>query len=461
MHKNRVELITLLLGSRYQTIINKSSADFINLLQLHINQSVSGYLVPSLKLIADFLVALLIVSYLLISHPKVTLILLAVTGISSLLYIKMSQSRLYKHGKDSYLYNHAMIDLARSMRTGFVDIIVNGGAPYFNRLFSENSLKFSNVQIQNATLRLVPRPLFEWITISFVIFVVLLNSSVESKVGLITLLTTFGVAAIRLLPAVTSVIGSLSSMRSSEAAVDKYFAERSLLLNEVGGIKRNYVLPIDVPSNEVRRMSIKNVSFFYQKENLILNSISVELKKGDVLGIVGPSGSGKSTLLSIIIGLIKPSKGAVFLNDKNVIDLPSSEYFAYVPQFPFISNDTLINNIVYPGRTINLNEVRSLMDRIGLSDLNTRKVAGLNTLIGEKGVTLSGGQAQRVALIRAILMDKDVLIIDEGTSALDDDSSQLVLELLAEVKEEKIIIIASHRKEILALCNKTFSLEDR
>ena len=170
MHQNRTELISLLLNSRYQTIINKSAADFINLLQLHINQSVSNYLVPALKLISDILVSILILTYLLISYTKLTLFLFSITFLLSILYLMFFSNYLYNYGKTSYKYNHSMIDLAKSIRTGFVDIIVNGGITYFKDLFTETSYRFSDVQIKSATIRMIPRPLFEWLIILFVTF---------------------------------------------------------------------------------------------------------------------------------------------------------------------------------------------------------------------------------------------------------------------------------------------------
>ena len=192
-----------------------------------------------------------------------------------------------------------------------------------------------------------------------------------------------------------------------------------------------------------------------------MSSLSFNLNKGETIGIIGSSGSGKSTLVSIILGLLKPIKGQVLVDGVSVDELAVSDYFSYVPQFPFISNDTLLNNIVYPGSEKNISRIKNLMTSLGLSDLFNGHVAKLSDIVGENGINLSGGQAQRIALIRAIIQDKDILIIDEGTSALDDDSSKSVLELLTKIKEEKIIIVVSHRKEILEICNRVYSLDSK
>ena len=192
----------------------------------------------------------------------------------------------------------------------------------------------------------------------------------------------------------------------------------------------------------------------------MLNDINLDLKRGNAIGIVGLSGSGKSTLVSLILGLLKPIKGDVFINNINVLNLDTSKYFSYVSQFPFISNDTLLNNLVYPGCDLNKKEIINLMDLIGLADLTNGNIATLDDLVGEKGISLSGGQVQRIAIIRAIIQNKEILIIDEGTSALDHESSNRVLDILSGIKKDKIILVISHRKEILKMCEHVYKLEN-
>tara|TARA_B100001063_G_scaffold246603_1_gene286528 strand:- start:1336 stop:3054 length:1719 start_codon:yes stop_codon:yes gene_type:complete len=466
MHQNRTELVSLLINAQYQTIINKSAADFINLLQLHINQSVSNYLIPSLKLVSDILVCLLILAYLLIFYPYVSLFLLSISLLLSSAYLMLTRNRIYDYGKRSYENNHAMIDLSKSIRTGFVDITINGGVKYFKDLFVEKSLIFSDVATKSTTLRLIPRPLFEVVIILFMVVIVLFNSGPENAIVQLSLFATFGIAAVRLLPAITSIIASLSLMKNTEAAVEKYFVEKKNLLKK----QSDSSITGQIPANDMRgeyapvtvsNLSIKNVYFQYEEGNDLLNSLSFTLNKGDTIGIVGSSGSGKSTLVSIILGFLKPTNGQVLLDGVNIDEVAVPDYFSYVPQFPFISNDTLLNNIVYPGGDKNIQHIKELMDSLGLSDLHNGQVSELNDIVGESGINLSGGQAQRVALIRAIIQDKNIIVIDEGTSALDQYSSKKVIQILNRIKEEKIIIVVSHRKDILEVCNKVYSLDNK
>lgn len=466
MHQNRAELVSLLVKAKYQAIMNRSAADFINLLQLHINQSVSNYLIPSLKLVSDILVSLFILTYLLFFHPLVTLFLLAITLLLSGLYLILTRNLIFEYGKRSYEGNLAMIDLSKSIRTGFVDITINGGVTYFKDLFVEKSQIFTDLQTKSATLRVIPRPLFEWIIIIFVVFIAVFNSGEQDATAQLTIFATFGIGAVRLLPAVTSIIASLSLMKNTEAALEKYFVEKNNLLN----MQNRSEVQLQTPTNYTRvesvpvvvsNLSLKDIGFYHEKGNDLINSLSFTLNKGDTIGIVGPSGSGKSTLISIILGLLKPTEGQVLLDGVSVDELAAQDYFSYVPQLPFIANDTLLNNIVYPGSENNIIYIKELMASLGLSDLFNGHVAELSDIVGENGIHLSGGQAQRIALIRAIIQDTGILIIDEGTSALDRNSAQSVLEILRRVKKEKIIIVVSHREEILDICDRVYSLDNK
>ena len=352
MHKNRAELIDLALDSRYEMMSNKSTADIINLLQLHINQAVSNYLVPFLKLVSDLLVAAGIFLFLVVSMPKATLTLLALLVFVISLYLFLMRQKLYDYGRSSYMHNLRMIDLAKSIRVGFVDIIVNNGKAYFGKFFTENSFKFSEVQLKSAFLRLVPRAALEWIVIVFILILIFLTGRDGDKTALITVLATFGVASMRLLPVSSSIAASLTLFRNTEAAVLKYVQERESLSRHID--KRSHEsragkidnMKIDNNSKDIE-LTLKNVSFAYDNKRNVLSNISLQLKRGKTIGIIGESGAGKSTLISLMMGLLTPTSGSVLLNGMDVTHLDPSHFFSYIPQFPFISNDTLANNISF------------------------------------------------------------------------------------------------------------------
>ncbi len=464
MHQNRAELIDLALDSRYEMMSNKSTADIINLLQLHINQAVSNYLVPFLKLVSDLLVAAGIFLFLVVSMPKATLSLLALLVFVISLYLFLMRQKLYDYGRSTYIHNLRMIDLAKAIRVGFVDIIVNNGKAYFGKFFTENSFKFSGVQLKSAFLRLVPRAGLEWIVIVFILVLIFLTGRGGDKTELITVLATFGVASIRLLPVSSSIAASLTLFRNTEAVVLKYIQERESLSEQAKQSHKSRAGKIDNinidKNSKAIELTLKNASFSYNNNKNILNNISLHLKRGKTIGIIGESGAGKSTLISLIMGLLTPTSGSVLINGMDMTHLDPSHFFSYIPQFPFISNDTIINNLSFSEQDVSEDIMLKTMDDIGLKDLVNGNVAELNTVVGEKGVKLSGGQIQRIALVRALIRDMPFLVIDEATSALDSVSSGYVIETLRKIKKDTAMLIVTHRKDVLMICDDVYELSE-
>jgi len=461
MHKNRAELIDLILDSSFELISNKSTADFINLLQLHINQTVSNYLVPLLRLISDLLVAFAIFLFLIVTMPEATLILAFILISTITLYLYLMRGKLYRYGRSSYKYNHGMIDLAKSVRLGFVDIVINNGRSYFRKLFKKCSSEMSEVQLKSTFLRIIPRATLEWIVVTFVLVLVFVNSrgGGDSR-ELVTILATFGVASMRLLPISNSIATSLTVIRNTEPVVEKYIRERELLRSNLPFNQKSIVEKKQLLNDRDFVITLENVSFSFPDKKTVLNDISLKLTKGKTIGIIGESGAGKSTLISLILGLLSPTSGRVLINGDDLSEIKSVDFFSYVPQFPFVSNDTLINNITFSNENLSRDLILQLLNDLGLSEIVNGEVATLETLIGENGINLSGGQVQRIALVRAFIRERPFLVIDEATSALDDLSSERVIKQIEKIKNQTSLLIVTHRKDVLEICDDIFELSD-
>ena len=286
MHHNRSELISLLVNTKYQSVYNKSAAEFINLLQLHINQSVSNYLIPALKIASDIIVAFFILSYLIAVHTKVSLVLIISTITVGIIYLLGTRKFIYSYGRTSYESNLSMIDLSKSIREGFVDITINDGVAYFHKMFNGKSLIFSDVQMKSATIRSIPRPLFELVIIVFVVGIVLLNSRDIDAIEQLGLFATFGLGALRLLPALTSVIASLSLMKNTEAALQKYFMEKDNLVASQLLVNPNVILSSSnkpIVKSEVSNITVNDLQFRHDDAKPLIESVSLIFSKVEQL----------------------------------------------------------------------------------------------------------------------------------------------------------------------------------
>jgi HlyD family secretion protein len=201
------------------------------------------------------------------------------------------------------------------------------------------------------------------------------------------------------------------------------------------------------------------------REALSVNDVSIKIGANEMIGIVGPSGSGKSTLVEIILTLISPIKGNIFVNG-NILRSGQVEAWrdmiGYVSQTIYLCDDTIKKNIAFGCRKDEIDEVlmRESIQKANLTSMIEQLPDGDQTIVGERGVQLSGGQRQRIGIARALYAQPKILILDEATSALDGISENLILDLINKVKEDMTIIIVAHRLNTIKNCDKIFVLEN-
>jgi ATP-binding cassette subfamily B protein len=217
--------------------------------------------------------------------------------------------------------------------------------------------------------------------------------------------------------------------------------------------EKNYEEPLCDPGREFQSLEVRNLSFSLE-DRALLDRVSFRLERGQILGIVGPVGAGKSTLFRLILRLTEPEKGSVFLNGMDIRNIPLSElrhFFALVPQDNYLFSATLLENIRYSRPQATLKEVEEAIWLSCLDEDLEQFPEGLNTMVGERGVTLSGGQKQRVAIARALISRRPVLLLDDALSSVDTVTEEKLVNNLREHSKEKgkSVIAISHRVSTL------------
>ena len=211
-------------------------------------------------------------------------------------------------------------------------------------------------------------------------------------------------------------------------------------------------------------IDVKNLTFYYNPKNIVLNNINLKIKQNDVIGLIGSIGSGKSTLGKLLIRLKDPKNGNILLNNVdiskiNIDNLRNIIY--YIPQQPNLFNRTLFSNIIYGiNRKISEKEIYKILDELDVANANNKFKQKMFKKVGKNGSHLSGGQRQLVWLIRCILKDSKVIILDEPTASLDDISKLQIIEFIKKYSKNKIIIIITHDKSLLKYVNRIIELKD-
>jgi ATP-binding cassette subfamily C protein len=219
----------------------------------------------------------------------------------------------------------------------------------------------------------------------------------------------------------------------------------------------NRILNLPDPSIE-----FKGVSFEYLKNMPVLKNINFSIKPGETIGVLGPSGEGKTTIIRLLLSLIEAKQGNVYIesnNEKTTVNPNTRSLISYVPQGNTLFSGSIKSNLLYGNKDASQDELEdALSAAVALSFVNSLSDK-LETIIGEKGVGLSEGQAQRIAIARALLRKKPILILDEATSSLDTETELKVLNKVQNLEHNPTCIIITHRPSALSICDRLFKLD--
>jgi ABC-type multidrug transport system fused ATPase/permease subunit len=221
---------------------------------------------------------------------------------------------------------------------------------------------------------------------------------------------------------------------------------------------------------KVKKIGLTEVNHSHEQGKLLFsNNITVHFESGKFYGLIGKSGSGKSTMLDILLGCIVPTKGTVYVNGIELFQLDQTSFakrVAYCTQDGVIFKDTLLNNILLSNNDKEITsedqkKVKDVLEGLGMKNYLNELPLGLETVLGERGVSLSGGQKQRILLARELLRDSDILLLDEVTSALDTQTTKRVMGYVKEVCKERLVVMVTHNDDNLSFCDDIYEIKNR
>jgi ABC-type bacteriocin/lantibiotic exporter with double-glycine peptidase domain len=292
--------------------------------------------------------------------------------------------------------------------------------------------------------------------------------ALESKTDLKTLIPILGVfltAAYRMVPSFGRIISSIQRLSYSIQAIDKIYTDNEKFFGNIVNSKneKNKKESFD------DKITFSNVSFSYEKNSFskknVLDKINIEINKGDKIGIIGKSGSGKSTFIDLVLGLLEPGEGRIIIDNKNLNNIKKSwqKNIGCVPQEVFILDKSLAENIAFGVDKNEIDEKKlfAAITQANLNDLVSSLKFGVNTILGEKGSRISGGQRQRLGIARALYNQPELLIFDEATNSLDEKNEYSIIEEIFRNYQDKTIIFVSHNLLNLRHCKKILQIKDK
>jgi len=455
-------LFTNYLDQNYTYHVNKNSMEIVNFIQ-EIDSVCRVVLKSSLNIFVNTIILFSVLVLLFNVNFNITLYFIAFITLVSLVIFLSFKNKLieiskviFQSSKKKLLY---LGDNFRSIK----EIKINNLNSFVSNNFFKVNKNHFNSAANRDIIKSYPKILFEYIFILLIVFLIFIikddSNSLESF-GITV--SFFLIASVRCIPMVSAILSNSQVLKAKKYSVDIVYAE-FLDLNEKK--KNSDAINKEEKITFKESIDLQNINFGYKKK-LILEGINLKVQKGSFIGLTGESGMGKSTLLNIISGLLNYDSGSILIDGNKKDFFSKNTWFnkiSYVSQNVYLNDDTIINNIILGDTKKNTDKqiIIDILEKVNLLDFVTNLPDGLDTIIGEGGSKLSGGQIQRLGLARAIYKNSEIFILDEPTNSLDANNESNIINLLKTLKGTKTIIMSSHKIDNFDLCDKIFKVEDR
>ena len=392
-------------------------------------------------------------------QPKATVIIFLILSLIAFLINKFTKKQLNIWGKNSQKYEGQRTKHFFQTFNAIKEIKI------FNKenFFLEQSQKFNDYFFDSNKkeifVRTLPRILLELTLILglsfFLIFIISKKSNFQELLPSIVL---FGAAGYRMLPSINRILTSLQKLRFAAPVIENInnqLKEKSKTINLIENLSN---------SNFQSEIRFENVCFTYPGTiKKIFDDLNISIKKKESIGLMGESGSGKSTFVNLISGLIKCNSGNIKIDKKNLEEININDFqkkIGYVPQQTFLLDDSIRNNIAFGINKDNYNDddMYKILNIVELNQFVISLKDKLETIVGERGTKLSGGQIQRIGIARALFINPELLILDEATNALDLDTEKKLLRNIKLNFKNLSKIVVAHRQSSFHECEKIYQI---
>ncbi len=452
------KILKTYLLKKWSFFINKNTAEVMRDVLDETGLFRSSVILPITNIISELFVFLGIISFLLIYEPLTTAMIISTFLVVGTAYRYFFKNKINLLASNRQFYsvkvNKNLLEIFKLIK----EIKLSFKENFFYNNYSKNISNYISSNFSYNFISLIPRYLLELIVL--IIFFSIIGYNYLSNDNFISFIPTVSVymlAAFRIMPGIVKILRSFQAIDWGTKTVEVIY---DLVKSE------NTNIDLENPEN-IKNLNFKkkiklvNLNFSY-KDKIILENFNFEIDKYDVVGIIGKSGSGKTTLVNILIGLLSPNKGRILVDEIDISENIKGwqKNIFLVQQDNFIFDDTIKKNIILGSNVedINLDRYNNSIQDAALKDFIDSLPNKDNTITGEDGIKISGGQKQRLSIARALYHNPEVLVLDEATSSLDLETEKEILNSLNNIKGKKTIFIISHRESSLKLCNKIIRL---
>ena len=443
------------LAAPYPVHLRHTSSELAVDTTVAVERAVDAGLGASAQLFAETVVSLGLLAILMVTAPVVTLATAAALVLFVATTLRLMKRTSARWGRERETLGRQNLKDAQEALGGIREIKILGREESFRTRFVEAQDALARARGHHGWLNTLPRIAIESIFVACVVLVIAL-ATLGGKPAreLVPLLGLFAYAGFRLIPAANRFLLHVDAVRGAASAIDRLRSHGEEFRAETARETGDATAPVHFHS----LLQLEGVSFRYGEDQpLVLKDVSVTIRRGQSIGVVGPTGAGKSTLIDVLFGLLQPTSGRVMVDGADIRGARGAwqRRIGYVPQAPFLFADTIRSNVALgiAPQAVDEERLREALQLAQLAEFVDSLPAGVDTRVGERGIRLSGGQRQRVAIARALYNDPDLLVLDEATAALDNKTEREVTSSIEQLRGRKTLIVIAHRLSTVERCD--------
>lgn len=448
------ELYDKYLSQNYEFFLSRNSAEIIR--NINEAQYFSVVLISFLTLFLEILVLILMVTFLFLINFKITTPVLIALLIVIIILNKTTKKALFKWGEQR---QKCQKNINKNIFENFLNIreikILNKEYFFSEKLINLDKI-LSSIEFKTDIILQLPRLIIEVTSVIIICLVIYVSFKYFSLQEFLILIALFSASVIRLMPSTTRISAAIQRIRFYQPLIN-------LLTKEFKIKKDSNIFEGKKSIKQFDKLELQNVNFNYKNSKKILSKINLKIKKNTISCIIGGNGSGKTTLVNILSGLLKPKSGKLIINSNYDLQKNRKLNIGYVAQNINLVDDTIKNNIIFGNRSSQINKRNFdwCVRYSGIESFVKKLPSKYNTLVGDRGTKISGGQAQKIGIARALYNNPDILILDEFNSSLDIQSENLIIKNFYQLKKYMTILIITHKKSITKSCDNVFQIKNK
>ena len=453
-------LIEGYLNQPYNWFLSRNSDDHAKTILSDVAQIITNGIGPLMELIARGVAVIALVTLLILVDPKIAFIIGSSLLVAYGFILYFVHHYLNRIGKKRLLNNQLRFEAVSEVFNAIKEIKVAGLEKTYLNNYSNSALNFSDTTASSIVVGHFPRFIIEAIAFGGILIIILyIVNQTGDYSNSIPIISLYAFAGYRLLPALQEIYRSLTQLAFVSPALDKLYDD-IINLKAFDKNQNQNILSFN------KTITLKNIHYSYKdSKQATLKNINLTIPAKSTVGLLGMTGSGKTTLIDIILGLLDPQKGTLeidgqIITKQNIRSWQKS--IGYVPQYIYLSDDTVAANIAFGVESKDINQ-EMIEKAAKIANLHKFVIDDLpkqyQTNVGEGGVRLSGGQRQRIGIARAVYHNPKLLILDEATNALDNETEKVVIDAISSLNKNITIIFITHRLGIAKKFDKIFVLE--